>query len=117
MYKRTNFFLCCTCFFEFVLRVTQKKETSKDSLDAVFDPLSTGHFFDIQSLPHFLSIELNWRLLPTEEDSNSEIDIEKHIQEESEEYLNALKVLEETQSMACFHGKEKILEIRYRMIY
>ena len=34
--------------------------------------------------------------------------------EESDEH--ALKILEETQNMACFHGKT-VLEIRYRMIY
>ena len=118
MYKRTKvFYVAKWFFFEFVIRVTQKKDTLKNSLDAMFDPLSTGHFFDIQSLPRFLSIELNWRLMPVEEEENSELDIETHILEESDEYINALKILEETQSMACFHGKEKLLEIRYRMIF
>ena len=55
--------------------------------------------------------------MPVEEQENSELDIETHILEESDEYINALKILEETQSMACFHGKEKLLEIRYRMIF
>ena len=90
--------------FEFIVRITEKNDSLKQSLDTNFDPLSTGHFFDIQSLPRFLSIELNWRLLPSEDDATSEVDVEKHIEEASEEYMAALKILRETQSMTCFHG-------------
>ena len=90
--------------------LTKSQKMNWESLQArlFFDQLCSDHFFDIQSLPRFLAIELNWRLLPPESDANAEVDVEKHIREESEEYLSVLKVLQETQSMACFHGKDKI---------
>ena len=41
--------------------------------------------------------------MDVEDDANSEVDVNKHIQEENEKYIAVVKILE-TQSMACCHG-------------